>query len=405
MIFDGGITGGVTILLLSVAASAAIAFLIQRSTLNVDNGFHISIHLAFICIYAPTTTVIVNQIPGHKVGTRAYSVSLLLLLLTIFTLFHYTIALKSRKDRRIAEIAADFKGLKASLADAQRETSELKDLEKARDTSLRSLEDVPHKATPARVLVNRSVADYRSAVVSAESRARESAFIQWRIAPYFKSEDTINYLAQERFGEGSPDAANYRDEHLRRRQAFQDHLLRGDIHREIYPRDRLLSYVKTGTHSRDMWPLPAEQVIDLLNNWRDAIVRHDNYFVAISDESLPFKYHLIDGECIILHEPIGKGDSMRVNSIFIYDPEAANMLLEDFEFVWSQTPPKWRASDQLASWIETDLLPLASRRLSDADPQKPKPSRGPDRDHSKLILPSRHTNSDQLSQGPQSLGS
>ncbi len=100
------------------------------------------------------------------------------------------------------------------------------------------------RGEPALCFANNSVAEYREAIVQAETEGHEFAYIQWRISPFFKPDDTIGYIAEKRFGEGDPNVDEYFNEHTTRRQVFYQALRGGAIFRELYPRDRLLRYVR-----------------------------------------------------------------------------------------------------------------------------------------------------------------
>jgi len=222
--------------------------------------------------------------------------------------------------------------------------------------------ELPQRCHPAYVMINASVADYREAVASAEQAGRDFAFVQRRIAPYLNSDEMLRFIATHRFGAGNAEMNAYVSSHQRRRQAFFACLDSGARYREMFPREAILSYVQTGTHAEEMWPLAPATVVDLLKNWRQTLLQYPNYHVGISDHHLPIKYHLIDGECVILHEPVGKGDDFRLNSVFVYGQQIGGMVAKDFDLVWGLIDPEWRDRQKIARWIKDELIPLARRR-------------------------------------------
>ncbi|WP_420130368.1 hypothetical protein [Longimicrobium sp.] len=215
----------------------------------------------------------------------------------------------------------------------------------------------------AQVLVNTSVAEYRRAVVKAEAQGKDFAYIQRRLAPYLHKDEALHYIATQRFGAGNPEMEAYVAAHQSRRAAFFSALGAGVRYRELFPRSAIVRYVATGTHSDEMWPLPVSTIIELLDNWREVLLRYHNYYVGISDHALPIKYHVIDAECVILHEPVGKGDDIRLNSLFIYGRDVASIAVKDFDLVWGLIDPEWRDRERIARWISEELVPLANRRL------------------------------------------
>ncbi|HEY3685715.1 MAG TPA: hypothetical protein VGL93_21975 [Streptosporangiaceae bacterium] len=218
-------------------------------------------------------------------------------------------------------------------------------------------------ATPAEVLTFTSTEKYHQAVTELERRGNDFRYVQNRIAPYFLPAAAVEHVARLRFGDGDAQRGHYIESQRNRRTAFFELIGRGATVREIYPRERILRYAQTGTHTGELWPLTPQLMEQLLLEWKDAIQRFDNYHIAIADESIPMKYHVIDENVIVLHEPIGRGDSHRLNSMFAIDAAVGKRFADDFDLVWSLIDPCWRDPDQLGRWIDEELIPLARKRL------------------------------------------
>jgi hypothetical protein len=326
--------------LIGLVATAVISLFTAIGTQGSPKQFTAPLHWIVIAIYAPLLALLTNSL-GHYLTEKPSSVWLILsLILTVAIVSH---------------------GLWASLI----RIDDLKKLLSHRDLDLPT-EPFSHEPPPGAsrglILVNLSIAEYRTAVVSAEANGRDFAFIQRRIAPYLLSDSTLKFIAAQRFGDGHSEMHAYVASHLLRRQAFMQSLESGAKYREVFSRKTLLDYVKTGTHSEEMWPLPPTAVIDLLKNWQETLLQYPNYYVAISDHNLPLKYHLIDNECVILHEPVGKGEDIRLNSFSIYSREIGTKVRKDFEIIWGMTDPEWRDRHRIARWIKSELIPLARQR-------------------------------------------
>ncbi|MDQ1745520.1 MAG: hypothetical protein QOE23_3859 [Pseudonocardiales bacterium] len=240
----------------------------------------------------------------------------------------------------------------------------LRERHKPASLSAQQLLVVPPGYSMCVARTNSSVADYSTAIIEAEASATDLDYIQVRIPPYHYSEATVKHIANLRFGEGSANISIYMDEHAQRARHHKALLQRQVQIREIYPRAALEHFVKTGTHSGDFWPLTPAMVVDALQSWRSELQTHSNYCVAISSDSIPSKYHIISKKLVVLHDPVGVGDSHRLNSLFVEGEEIASAYCRDFELLWERTKRKNRDSHALSDWILNTLIPLALRRES-----------------------------------------
>lgn len=335
---DALVDTSVAWILAGIACTFLATVLTVRRIGKRHKRFSLTAHVLMVGAYLPLVIIVLALLEPRFKGTSPGRVLTLGLASVTFPCAHALMA----SWRRLRDLRSEGSG---------RATSEL---------GLKRIP--PARSVMARVLVNCSVAEYRDAILDAESEASDFAFVQRRIAPYLNSDEMLRFVAAQRFGEGHPETHAYVATHQRRRQAFLAALDSGARYREILPRNSIMRYVETGTHSDDMWPLPVAAVVELLQNWRQAILAHPNYYVAISDYALPLKYHVVDGECVVLHEPVGKTEHLRFNSIFIYSKEAAAAVAKDFDVVWGLIDPQWRDSTRVANWIKDELVALARCR-------------------------------------------
>jgi hypothetical protein len=326
--------------LIGLAGTALTSFFAAIGTQQQPKHLTIPLHGLIVAVYAPLIAISVNMLPSRLIEgglagwlELALAMSSALSCHALLAVGHRLMALK-----RLAVQASSS------------------------PTTAIVSHELPQRTLSGHILVNSSVADYRKAVIAAEGGGRDFAFIQRRIAPYLLSDSMLRLIASQRFGDGHPEMNAYISSHQRRRQAFFESLDSGARYREMFSRQTILHYVKSGTHSEEMWPLPSSAIVDVLKNWRDALLHHPNYYVGISDHSLPIKYHLIDNECLILHEPVGKGDDIRLNSFFIYGKEIGAVVVRDFDVIWGLIDPEWRDRQKIARWIKDELIPLARRR-------------------------------------------
>ncbi|WNM35370.1 hypothetical protein RKE30_35915 [Streptomyces sp. Li-HN-5-11] len=211
----------------------------------------------------------------------------------------------------------------------------------------------------AKVFTTSSPGAYRSRIVPAEAGAAVVDRIPKRLSVMFKGEATVRSIAQQRFGDGSPSVAEYVEEHEARRREFFGALARGMRCREIYNQAELISYVTSRRHSRSVL-LASGEMRDTVERWRQAIAMYDNYKVAITTDPLPFKYELVDGKLVVMHEAIGVGDLQRLNAIFVQSARIGRDFSADFEIIWERSPPDRRSRAGLLRFIDEELIPLVS---------------------------------------------
>lgn len=328
MLWHGGVFSGPGVFLLGVSVTASLTvggIWAQASSFTMTRIAHILV----IACYLPLLPIVVELLPKALAPTRI--TALLTLILTVALLGSIHIA-TTRSLRSPSTVIPPPTSIALS------------------------------ETASAYVLAHSSASNYHKSVIELEQKCSDFRYVQYRVAPYFLPAKAVEHVADLRFGTGDAQRERYIKSQEDRRAAFFRLIGRGASVREIYPRGRLLSYVESGTHFADLWPLTPELMQQLLVQWRDAIVHFGNYNVAIADESVPMKYHVLDSEAIIFHEPIGRGDSHRINSLFILDPALGATFAQDFDLIWSLIPPKWRDPSGLAQWIDTELIPLALKR-------------------------------------------
>jgi hypothetical protein len=336
MLFDAT----VRLFLLGLSTTAVISLFAAIGTQSRPKHLTFSLHCVIVGIYLPLLWIALNELPLTLIPTL-YTAWLVTLLASFTAVTAHALIIARR------EIAGVTKALSGSRGARSVDTF---------------LHEPPKSSQLGYILVNSSVAHYREAVLLEEEKGRDFAYIQRRIAPYLYSDSTLQAIARQRFGAGNPEMNAYISAHQRRRQSFFASIESGARYREMFQRQVLLRYIETGTHADEMWPISSSAVVDLLKNWRQVLLQYPNYYVGISDQSLPIKYHLIDGECVILHEPVGKGDDIRLNSFFMFGRETGMCVQADFDLVWGLIDPEWRDRERIARWIKDELIPLARRR-------------------------------------------
>lgn len=208
------------------------------------------------------------------------------------------------------------------------------------------------------VRVATSPADYKQMILGLESGASEIDRIPKRIFVVFKSTETVQRIAEQRYGVGSDHIRHYIEEHRERTQGFYNALGRGMVCREIYNKAELLAYVKGMKHGIAV-TLTKTQMEETVVRWRDAIrTQQQGYFVGLADAPLPFKYELIDRRHFLIHEAIGHSDEGRLNAFCVTGEEFSRTPVRDFEMIWNSIPPDERTRDSVVRWIESHLLPV-----------------------------------------------
>jgi hypothetical protein len=323
-------------LLLGLAGSALLAVLGTFAAQSKPHRISLPLHVAIAMTYLPVVLIVVDQLLVISRCNRD-TVWVVVLLTSVTSMTLHALATLIVRVRRLAN---EFRNLSAGISSRK----------------------PPITAHLAYVLVNSTAASYRQIISDTERDTRTFAFIQRRIAPYMHSDEMLSAVAENRFGAGNPEKEAYVRAHQGRRTAFFRSLENGATYREIYPRDALINFVRTGTHSAELWPLTPAAVVDLLSSWRKAITMYPTYYVGICDDAAPIKYHVLDEDCVVLHEPIGKGDDIRMNSILIYSAAVGKQVAADFGLLWSLIDPAWRDRVKLARWIQEELIPLAKER-------------------------------------------
>lgn len=220
--------------------------------------------------------------------------------------------------------------------------------------------------TFSRVVTCSSPKDYRMGIIPAEAGASRIDRLPKRISVVFKGEETVRTIAEQRFGRGSVSARYYIEEHEARRAEFFSALSRGMQCREIYNADELEAYLSSRRHAVSV-RIRTEEMRDSLLRWRQAIEMQPNYLVGISEDPLPFKYELIDGRLVVLHEAVGVGDQHRMNALFIHGRSVGDAVQHDFDTVWERIP-SWRRSQYgVLNFIDDRLLPILQPSPEDSD--------------------------------------
>lgn len=209
-----------------------------------------------------------------------------------------------------------------------------------------------------RVAICDSPYSYHRLVVEAENTARHIDRIPKRISVLFKGDELIEHIARGRFGPGSPNVKEYREEHVTRRELFYASLRAGNLFcREVYNTDELVGYIGTLTHAGPV-RIPVHLARDMVIRWHDAIVNWPkNYQVGFTKDRIPFKYHIMDGKQVIMHEAIGSADMHRLNAISIFSQSIAEKFTRDFNTIWERTEPRQRDNRYVAEWISENILP------------------------------------------------
>jgi hypothetical protein len=199
--------------------------------------------------------------------------------------------------------------------------------------------------------ISRSPSAYRDLIGELESSARRIDSFPKRLSVVFKSDRAIEQIALQRFGRGSSMIEPYVEEHILRRKTFYDNLASGTIVREIYIADDLRNYLLHGRHGKDV-TLSRDDLVESLHLWRECIENYpDNYLVAFTSERIPFKYEVIDGRAIVMHEAISGNDRDRLNAFAVLHEEFAGAFHRDFELVWERTPTENRSLERILGFI------------------------------------------------------
>jgi hypothetical protein len=210
------------------------------------------------------------------------------------------------------------------------------------------------------VEVTSSPREYKDRILNVEADASTIDRIPKRISVVFKDERTVIEIAEQRFGEGSSSIEHYVTEHRQRREQFLSALVEGRLRcREIYNKAELLAYVSTRRHGKTV-DLSLSAMGRTIKDWVDAIDSHQHYFVGLTDDPLPFKYQIVNGLTVSMHEAIGTADSHRLNGLLITSGAVAQKFQQDFEVVWDRIAPSERTRASVVAWLRSNLLPELS---------------------------------------------
>jgi len=250
----------VSFFLIGLSATAVISLFAAIGTQGHPKHLTLPLHVVIAGIYLPLLAIGVNELPLTFI-TRPSTAWLVLVLVALSATCIHGLVVMWRREAVSNPETVDAGAI-----------AELKTI----------IDKRPEGSQLGYILLNTGVSQYRETVLSAEEKGRDFAYIQRRIAPYFFTDEMLRFIAGQRFGAGNAEMNKYVSAHQRRRQAFFAALDSGARYREMFERRTLLRYVQTGTHAEEMWPLSPSTIVDLLKNWRQALLAHTNYYVGIS---------------------------------------------------------------------------------------------------------------------------
>lgn len=210
----------------------------------------------------------------------------------------------------------------------------------------------------ATIKISMSPKDYKNLILEAEKGAKSIWFMPKRIHVMFKSQSFIHYLAEKRFGVGSEYIQDYENEHIARKAALYQGLVNGMIIHELHNKNDLICYIKEKTHN-GVDNIEKQFFIEMLNEWKNILNSFpNNYCVRLTDDYIPLKYEIIDGEKIVIHESVGNNSRDRLNAIFIENSFIGKKISDDFLQVWEKVNANCRNNQYVIEFIDNDLLPL-----------------------------------------------
>ena len=196
-----------------------------------------------------------------------------------------------------------------------------------------------------------SPAAYRDMIGSIEEGARRIDSYPKRLSVVFKGESAIERIAIQRFGRGSAMIDPYVEEHMLRRQTFYRNLSNGTVVREIYVAEDLRRYLLEGKHGTGVY-LAQQDLDESVQMWRECLEGYpNNYLVAFTSERIPFKYEVVDGRTVVMHEAISGNDRDRLNAFAIVNEQIASHFARDFGLVWERTPASDRTLERTLAFI------------------------------------------------------
>lgn len=203
-----------------------------------------------------------------------------------------------------------------------------------------------------KVYLTMSPKEYKEMILEVENDSKEILLLSKRLTVMFKSEEMIGEMAKKRFGEGSPHIAAYKDEHMRRKASFFKALDDGCQIYEIHNRAELENYIYKRKHV-GIGSMDSRYILEMLENWKRTM--HDypnNYYVAITDESIPFKYELVNEKWMVIHESVGAQSDQRLNALIIHSDELIKNVRKDFFAIWERTSNENKEKSKIIEWID-----------------------------------------------------
>ncbi len=206
--------------------------------------------------------------------------------------------------------------------------------------------------TKANIKLSMSPKDYKDLILKMENSSKEILLLSKRLTVMFKSESMIQEMAKKRFGEGSPHIEAYIDEHNLRKRSFFSALKRGCKIYEIHNKIELEKYLKERSHI-GIGQMGYEYVIEMVENWKRTMQEYpQQYFVALTEESIPFKYELVNREWMVIHESVGAQSDQRMNALFINSKEIVEDVRKDFFAIWERTSNADKEKRNINAWID-----------------------------------------------------
>lgn len=205
-------------------------------------------------------------------------------------------------------------------------------------------------ASQASVVVCTSAIHYSRLIVALEHGASRIDRIPKRLSVLFKSEAAVEEIAEQRFGPGSSQVDAYVQEHRERKSQFFEQLDNGLRCREIYSKKELQAYLRSGTHGQTV-KLERTHLLANVKSWLDCLTNYSGYLVALTDETVPFKYQVVNGTTVILHEAVSGNDRDRLNAMCITSVPAGREFLADFDRIWDRTDSEFRKAENIVKWV------------------------------------------------------
>lgn len=201
------------------------------------------------------------------------------------------------------------------------------------------------------VVVSTSPSEYAELITEAEKGAEEILLLPKRLTVMFKSDEMIEEMAIKRFGEGSHYIKKYIEEHMSRKSSFKNILENGGKIYEIHNKNEIETYLKIRNHV-GIGIIEQHHISMMLEKWKNAMSKYSNqYFVGLTETTIPIKYELINCEKVIIHESTGTDTDQRMNALFITSKEVGKKIHKDFFTIWQGIDPSNRNKDQLINWI------------------------------------------------------